>query len=437
MSVVADHAAAASHARRAASTVVPARVALLGLGRVGRAVADIVRHSPHCLGRPVRITGALVRNTDARAGDAVCPVVDDASVLLRDHEAPDAVIEVLGGLEPARSLVLSALARGIPVVTANKSLLAEHGDELIETARRSRTAFRCEASVLAGVPFLGTFATRPLAASIDTVTGILNGTSNFILSRMSDGVAFTSALKEAQQLGLAEPDPSKDLDGIDAAEKLAVLIRQFAGLAIRACDIPSTPLHQITLRDLEHSRELGGTVKAVAFAQWTGDGRVCCFSGPAFVPNSDPLAHLTGVLNGVRLQRTGQEPLCFTGPGAGPEVTARAILDDLAEILQAPDIITLKSAVSPAFIGQPSTLGWYLRFASNHLPGAVDIADLLAAHGIWIQRWGPRDTRCETGEQRVLTFPCRAEDLDAALEALCAASSCTANAFPALGSINE
>ena len=134
---------------------------------------------------------------------------------------PTVIVEALGGLEPARTLVLDAIARGIPVVTANKSLLAHHGDELADAAARAGVSLRFEASVVAGVPFLGTFARRPYASALTSITGIVNGTTNFILSQMQDGTSdYGSALAEAQRRGFAEPEPSKDVDGIDAAEKL-------------------------------------------------------------------------------------------------------------------------------------------------------------------------------------------------------------------------
>ena len=180
---------------------------------------------------------------------------------------PTVIVEALGGLEPARTLVLEAIARGIPVVTANKSLLAHHGDELLEAASVAGVPLRYEASVIAGVPFLGTFARRPYASALSAFSGILNGTTNFILSQMADGGRdYGSALSDAQRRGFAEPDPSKDVGGVDAVEKLTILIRQFAGLRVDPGAIETTGIERITSDDLAGARGLGGTLKPVVYA---------------------------------------------------------------------------------------------------------------------------------------------------------------------------
>ena len=403
-----------------------ARIALLGHGNVGRAVAHLLATEPGCLGRRLRLEGALVRHAE-RHRHASCPVVLEASHLL--DARPDVLIEVLGGLEPARTIVLEALERGTPVVTANKSLLAAHGDELLEAATRIGTPLHVEAAVIAGVPFLATFARRPLAATATRILGILNGTSNFVLSRVASGVAPGAAISEAQRLGLAEPDPSKDLSGADAAEKLSILIRQFGGLRVPPDQVRTTPLDRLLPSDLDHAREFGGTFKPLAFADFNGDS-VSCWVGPALLFDDDPLAHLTGTLNGVRLETGIEQPLCFTGPGAGPRVTARTILDDVAEVLNGAGTVTLRST-APARIDDETLLGWYVRvcFASN-VPERQEVANLFGAHASWIRRWGLDDWRDGNCEQRLLTFACTQHALDAALEALGKLTKCTTERFP-------
>jgi homoserine dehydrogenase len=205
------------------------RVALLGLGQVGSAVVRLAKNPPADFDVPVQIRGALVRRTQRAAAPPV-PVTTDPSCLF--DPPPDVLIAVLGGVEPARPLVRDALRRGIPVVTANKSLLASHGDELLETSRRSGVPLHYEATVLAGVPFLGTFARRPYAAAVTRVLGIVNGTSNFVLSQVALGADLAGAISLAQSRGFTEPDPTKDLSGIDAVEKLTVLIRHFGHLTV-------------------------------------------------------------------------------------------------------------------------------------------------------------------------------------------------------------
>ena len=240
---------------------------------------------------------------------------------------PDIVVEVLGGLEPARSAILAALSARIPVVTANKSLLAAHGDELFAAAARAGVPLLYEASVLAGVPFLSTFRRRPLARTVTGIQGILNGTSNFILSRMArDGADFSAALADAQRLGYAEPDPSKDIDGDDAVEKLCVLLRHFGDFSVAPSQIERRGIRDVGPADLQHAAAFGGALRPVAVASWC-DATVTAYAGPAFVESRK-----SSVPRGRRperraadnaagrwpvLQRTGSRPVghCRHGPG--------------------------------------------------------------------------------------------------------------------------
>ena len=404
------------------------RVALLGFGQVGAAVAGRLTREPLPGRGAARITAALVRRARPEAASAHdVPLVTDGAAAL--EHSPDVVIEALGGLEPARSLVLEALNRGIPVVTANKALVAQHGDELFEAAVRSATPLRFEAAVLAGVPFLGTFAGRPFAARADGVTAILNGTTAFILSRIDAGLPFADALAEARDRGFAEPDPSRDLDGLDAADKLAILVRLFAGLSVAPAAIATASIRGVGPGDVARARDLGGTLKPVALARWRQPDRVSCFAGPGFVAAGDPLAALRGVENGLRLERPGI-PLHFTGPGAGPDVTAATIADDVIEVLRdgrVPDLRGRRGRVEP-----PSGWSWFVTVRAPSLPGTLDLADLLAAHGLVARRWGaPHPEACGVA-QSLLTFPSEWTDLDHALRSLSAACGGASCAWPAV-----
>jgi homoserine dehydrogenase len=389
-------------------------------------VADILAREPLAGRNTARITGALVRRVRSSPAQGAFPVCTEPAELL--DNAPDVLIEVLGGLEPARTLVLEALARGIPVVTANKSLLAVHGDELFAAASRFETPLRCEAAVLAGVPFLGTFGNRPLATAVDRITGIFNGTSNFVLSRVEDGLAAADALADARRRGFAEPDSSRDLDGSDSADKLAILIRFFARLSVQPADIPRTSISGIGPAELARARELGGRLKPVAFAEWS-DNVVTCFTGPAFLPDDDPLAVLRGVLNGMRIERDGSLPLHFTGPGAGPEVTARTILDDVVEVLADRRVPAL-GGEPRARVSTPSARGWYVTLHSGALADPVDIADLLGSYGIWVRRWGAAHWESGGTARSLLTFPCSSNEVERALRAVVAASGCSTRVHP-------
>lgn len=400
-------------------------IALLGLGRVGSAVASLVLNAPGALGRPVRLTGALVRDRHRTREDGLhrrVPVTDDALGLLAGN--PDLVVEVLGGLEPARTIVLQALQRGIPVVTANKSLMAAHGDELLAAAAASGAALRYEACVLAGVPFLGTFAARPLASRVSRVTGIVNGTTNYILTRMErEHLDFEDVLADAQRLGFAEPDPASDVDGIDAVDKLAVLIRHFGHRSVRTAGVETRGIRAIEAADLRHAREFGGVIKLVVDASWDDLG-IEAFAGPAFVPAAHRLSRIDGVENAICLHGAGAA-LFYSGPGAGPAVTAATILDDVAEIAARPaaEPQPYSGAANRVDPGTPAT-AWFVRVAGLTVPGGPDLADLLGSFGVWLRRVSPTDSSSERAVCYLLTFPCSRERLERALAALGDASSC-------------
>ena len=397
-------------------------IALLGLGHVGSAVARLALDPPAALPSRVRIVGALVRDVDrARpTGDAV-PLTRMGAALL--DSAPQVVIEVLGGLEPARTLVLQALERRIPVVTANKTLLAAHGDELFAAAAATATPLRYEAAVLAGVPFLGTFARRPVAAALTNLSGIVNGTTNFILTEMRRGRSYADALADAQQRGYAEPDPSSDVLGLDATQKLAVLLRHFAKCSIAPAQIETAGISELCAADLHHAGVLGGAIKPVVTARWSG-GRLAAYSGPAFIPASHALARIDGVQNAIVLGGAPGGDLLFAGPGAGPIATATTVLDDVFEALSGSPHIGRPQTWTPSTADAPVT-GWFIRMTGHRLPGGADVADLLSAHGVWLHRVSDDETRDGRVQRWLVAYPCRRARLESGLAALRAAAGCT------------
>jgi homoserine dehydrogenase len=359
------------------------RIALLGVGQVGSAVAALVAERE----REIDISAGLVRDTlrDRPHARGLRLTSDACRALDGD---PDLAIEALGGREPARTLVLTALERGIPVATANKSLLAAHGDELLDAAARVRLPLRYEAAVLAGVPFLGTFARRTLARDVTSFCGIVNGTTNFILSRMTDErTGFDAALAEAQRRGYAEPDPANDVNGTDAAEKLCVLARHFGDWSIRPDELETSGISPIQSGDIRAAEDLGGALKPVVLGEWRA-GDLSAFAGPAFVPSTHPLARVNGVENAVVLRNRWSGDLTFAGPGAGPVVTAATLLDDAAEIF-AGCPAEASRVWKPVRASAPTT-GWFVRLSGEKLPDETAVADLLSAYGIWLRRTAAR-----------------------------------------------
>lgn len=405
---------------------VPCRIGLLGLGNVGAALARMTRDAGPTLasrGFAPSVSIALVRRASrARPASAFTSrITADPDDFFA--EPVDVVVETLGGVEPACTFVRRALDRGIPVITANKSLIAARGAELSRVAWKRATALRFEASCIAGVPFLGMFERRPLISRASGLTAILNGTSNAILTAMSAGDTFATALAETQRLGFAEPDPSMDISGADAAEKLAILLRIFGQVIVDPASIPAVGICVVDMTDMTAAAAFGGAMRPVSYASWQGD-RVHAFVGPAFLGSTHSLSRVSGVANGIEI-RSDRVTQCYIGPGAGPDVTAATLLDDVAEV------VTERRGRPPspgATIDARTVLRpeseWFVRLAgpSRH----SDIADLLGSYGIWCRRLSRHGDRtfaltCTAGHARIA----------AALDAVQSATGMAAAAFPA------
>jgi homoserine dehydrogenase len=395
----------------------PAAAAVRGASHCSPAAED--RASP----QPVRVVGALVRDaTVTRPGAETIPLTVDMAQLFARR--PDVIVEVLGEIESARSLIREALRRRVPVVTANKALVARHGEELLDLAARTATPFRYEASVLAGVPFLGTFATRPFASRVSAITGIVNGTTNFVLSRMREtGAQLADATLDAQRRGFAEPDPSQDINGIDAAHKLAILAWHFGFGSAVPDAIETIGIGAIDAADVLAADQFGGAIKPIARIERSSEGTTA-FVGPAFVPRTNRLASIDGVENALVLD-TDSGRLFFSGPGAGPVPTATTILDDVIEAARGgqPHPLFRRGRLS---LEAPAT-PWLIRLTAGRLPPGDEIAGFLGSYGIW----GHRSLTQGHGTWLV-TYACSRERVEAALRALMAAAPCDAYASRAL-----
>lgn len=394
------------------------RIGILGLGNVGQAVARLAadRAATAHAGLRFQIEQALVRDvTKARRCSKPARLTSNPSAFLRGHY--DVVIDALDGVEPARTLVARLLGRGTSVVTANKALVAEHGPQLETIAAARGAAFRYEATALSAVPFLGTLAARPLVASVDRVLAIVNGTSNFLLSSLAEsGATFDGALARAQELGFAEPDPSRDLDGLDAADKLLLLTSLFGWgrLSREALDV--TGIRRVTADDLAAARSIGGTIKAVVSAERDSTG-VRAFVGPAFLPFTQPLASLGGALNGIRLDGRHVKDLFFSGPGAGPDVTAATLLDDVVEASSSERKRHARPETKPrpVFPASPATT-WFLRVTCpGVLPSSSAVASLVTAAGLPVERVADH---CTTDSRWLFIGPQGRRDIDAAIAKL-------------------
>ncbi|MFF7314416.1 homoserine dehydrogenase [Streptomyces sp. NPDC008137] len=316
----------------------PLKVALLGCGVVGSEVARIMTtHADDLtarIGAPVELAGVAVRRPDrVREGIDPALVTTDATALVKRGDI-DVVVEVIGGIEPARTLITTAFEYGASVVSANKALLAQDGAALHAAAGDHDADLYYEAAVAGAIPLI-----RPLRESlagdkINRVMGIVNGTTNFILDKMdSTGAGYQEALDEATALGYAEADPTADVEGFDAAAKAAIL----AGIAfhtrVRLDDVYREGMTEVTAADFASAREMGCTIKLLAICERAADGAsVTARVHPAMIPLSHPLASVRGAYNAVFVESDAAGQLMFYGPGAGGSPTASAVLGDLVAV---------------------------------------------------------------------------------------------------------
>ncbi|MEO7132829.1 MAG: homoserine dehydrogenase [Vicinamibacterales bacterium] len=365
------------------------RIGILGLGQVGQAVARLAadRAATAHAGLRFQVEQALVRDVDkARRCPKPGRITSDASAFLRGNY--DVVIEALGAVEPARTLVSRLLQRGTAVVTANKALVAAHLEHLESIAAAGGAAFRYEATALSAVPFLGTLAARPLVASVDRLLAIVNGTSNYVLTSLADPMtSVEQALSRAQALGYAEPDASRDLDGLDAADKLLLLTSLFGWGRLSREALEIDGIRHVTADDLAAARSIGGTIKAVVSGQRDHTG-VRAFVGPAFLRWTAPLASLGGALNGIQLDGRYVSNLFFSGPGAGPDVTAATLLDDAIQAASSERRVhePRHAPARPVFPSSPAT-SWFMRATfPGVLPPASAVAALVSTAGLPVEQ---------------------------------------------------
>jgi homoserine dehydrogenase len=315
------------------------RVALLGCGTVGSAVLRLVHEQADDLaariGRRVEVAGVAVRRPDHHPEVPAHLLTTDAAGLVTRDDV-DLVVEVIGGLEPARTLITAAFEAGKSVVSANKALLAEDGVALHAAAAKAGVDLYYEAAVAGAIPLL-----RPLRESLAgdqlrRVVGIVNGTTNYILSRMAEtGAGFAEALAEATELGYAEADPTADVDGFDAAAKAAILASLAFHSPVSASDVYREGISAVTALDVARAAEIGCTVKLVAICERVDSsdgGSIAVRVHPAMIPTAHPLALVGGAFNAVFVEAEAAGQLMFYGQGAGGEPTASAVLGDLVAV---------------------------------------------------------------------------------------------------------
>jgi homoserine dehydrogenase len=371
------------------------KIALLGCGTVGSQVARLLAEEADELavrsGARLELAGIAVRRLSHPRPGIDPSLLTSDSMELATRPDVDLVVEVVGGIEPARSVLLAAMKSGKSVVTANKALLAEHGEEIHAASREFGADLYYEAAVAGAIPIL-----RPLRESLagDTVhrvLGIVNGTTNFILDRMdTSGADFGESLEEAQALGYAEPDPTADVEGFDAAAKAAIL----AGLAfhtrVTAADVYREGITEVSAADIASARSLGRIVKLLAICERSGDG-VAIRVHPAMIPRTHPLAAVGGPYNAVFVEAQSAGSLMFYGAGAGGTPTASAVLGDIVAVARnrlagtrGPELTT--HADLPVLPMGDTLTRYHVSLDVADKPGVLaPVAEAFARHGVSIQ----------------------------------------------------
>ncbi|NDP48031.1 MAG: homoserine dehydrogenase [Sulfuriferula multivorans] len=378
----------------------PINVGLLGLGTVGGGTLTVLRRNAEEItrraGREIRVVRAAVRDLDkARALAGDLPLSTNPFDVVDDPEI-DIVVELIGGLEPARELVMQAIANGKHVVTANKHLVAKYGNEIFAAAQAKGVMVAFEAAVAGGIPIIKALREGLTANRIEWLAGIINGTSNFILTEMRDkGAAFEDVLKEAQALGYAEADPTFDIEGIDAAHKLTILSAIAFGIPMQFDRVYTEGISKLTREDVKYAEELGYRIKLLGIARRAENG-IELRVHPTLIPERRLIANVDGAMNAILVKGDAVGPTLYYGAGAGAEPTASAVVADLVDVTRLhtadphhrvphlafqPDQL----ADTPILPMEEVRTSYYLRLRAFDRPGVLaDITRILADNNISI-----------------------------------------------------
>ena len=384
------------------ASAAPVRIGLLGLGTVGCGTITVLSRNSEEItrraGRRIDVVKASARDLKKTRPCSTQDIelVADPAQVVRDPQV-DIVVELIGGCEPARTLVLEAIAHGKHVVTANKALIAMHGNEIFRAAQAKGVMVAFEAAVCGGIPIIKLLREGLAANRIEWLAGIINGTSNFILTEMRDrGADFAEVLAEAQRLGYAEADPTFDIEGVDAAHKLTILAAIAFGIPLKFKDVYVEGISRVTRADVGYAEELGYRLKLLGIARRDDKG-VQLRVHPTLIPERRLIANVDGAMNAVLVKGDAVGPTLFYGAGAGAEPTASAVVADLVDVVRT--LTTDPNNRVPHLAFQPDALvdlpilpmdevrtSYYLRMHAEDRPGVLaDVTRILADLGISIE----------------------------------------------------
>ncbi len=413
----------------------PINVGLLGIGTVGGGTFTVLQRNAEEItrraGRPIRITMVADKNVELakKVTGGACRVTDDAFAVVADPEV-DIVIELIGGYGVAKELVLKAISNGKHVVTANKALLATHGNEIFKAAQDKNVMVAFEAAVAGGIPIIKAVREGLSANRIEWIAGIINGTTNFILSEMRDkGLSFDTVLKEAQRLGYAEADPTFDIEGVDAAHKITILSSLAFGIPMQFDKAYIEGISKLDATDIKYAEQLGYRIKLLGITKRTDEG-VELRVHPTLIPSKRLIANVEGAMNAVVVQGDAVGTTLYYGKGAGAEPTASAVIADLVDVTRMATSDPQNRVPHLAF--QPNAMAdlkilsmddvitsYYLRLRVQDKPGVLaDITRILADEQISIDAVIQKEP--EEGEEQtdliMLTHQTREKRINAAIK---------------------
>ncbi len=401
------------------------RVGIIGVGTVGSSVVKVLEKNRDIItaraGKEIRVVKGVVRNLDKKR-DLDIPLTTDPYEVTDDPDI-DIVVELMGGVEEAYEVVKRALQNKKAVVTANKALLAYHRYELQELA--GDIPFEFEASVAGGIPIIKALREGLSANHIEAIRGIMNGTCNYILTKMAnEGVDFEEVLKEAQRLGYAEADPTFDIEGFDAAHKLLILASIAYGIDAKPEDILIEGITKITKLDFEFAREFGYAIKLLTIAKKRGD-QVELRVHPALVPQSQMIAKVDGVMNGVSVIGDVVGETMYYGPGAGGDATASAVISNIIDIARGGKCSPMLGFKRPLEWGMKLSpkeeihSKYYLRILVEDRPGILaKIASIFGEHSISIESMLQKSSKEGQAQLLLSTHSCIEKDIQKALQEL-------------------
>lgn len=404
----------------------PLRLGIAGLGTVGTGVVKIIRQKANLLaaraGRPVVITAVSARTRDKDRGVALSDYAwEDDPVALAKRDDVDVFLELMGGSDgPAKAATEAAIAAGKDVVTANKAMLAHHGQALALAAEEAGCVIRFEAAVAGGIPVIKALTEGLAGNDVTRVMGVMNGTCNYILTRMqATGQGYNALFEEADKLGYLEADPNLDVGGIDAGHKLALLAAIAFGCQVNFDGVTLEGIEKITIEDIRHAADMGYCIKLLGVAQMTGRGLEQRMS-PCLVPAKSPIGQLEGGTNMVVLEGDQVEQIVLRGPGAGMGPTASAVMGDVMDIARGFRLSTFgqpAATLKPCVQASSATPArYYLRMSLEDKPGALaKVATLLGEAGISIDRMRQYRHDDATAPVLIVTHKTNRDALDTAL----------------------